>query len=54
MSFKRTEEYADPGSSIAAPHATGGMVIAALLFLWLVRKGFRGASVPGVGSVNLG
>lgn len=56
MSFKRVGEYdgmGAPGDRIATPHSAAIIVLGALLFLYMVRKGFRGFSVPGVGSVNV-
>lgn len=56
MSFKRVGEYdgnGQPGDRVATPHAAAAIVIGALIFLYLVRKGFRGLSVPGVGAVNV-
>lgn len=56
MSFKRVGEYDGSGTAgdkIGTPHSAAIFVIGALLFLYLVRKGFRGFSVPGVGSVNV-
>jgi hypothetical protein len=35
-------------------HAVGAIVIGCLLALILLRRGFRGVNVPGVGGVNLG
>jgi hypothetical protein len=39
-------------SSVDTPRATAGIVIGALVALWLLRKGFRGISVGGV-SANI-
>lgn len=35
-------------SSIDTPRAAAGLVIGALLALWILRRGFRGVSVGGV------
>lgn len=40
------------GGGFSTEHVAGGLVIAALIFLVLVRRGFRGVSVGGA-SVNL-
>jgi hypothetical protein len=41
-------------SGITTEYATGALVIACLVALILIRRGFRGVGVPGVGSLNLG
>lgn len=35
-------------------HAVAGLVIGCLVALILLRRGFRGVGMPGVGSVNIG
>jgi hypothetical protein len=40
--------------SLSTAHAAAVIVIAALVLLILIRKGFRGLTVPGVGSVKVG
>lgn len=39
--------------SMTTAHAAAAVVLGALLFLIIVRRGFRGVSVPGVGSVGI-
>jgi hypothetical protein len=41
-------------SGITTEYATGALVIACLVALILIRRGFRGVGVPGVGSLSLG
>lgn len=41
-------------SGITTEYATGALVIACLIALILVRRGFRGVGVPGVGNINIG
>lgn len=55
MSFARLREDdgLNRGGPIEVNHATAMIVGASLLFLILVRRGFRGFSVPGVGSINV-
>lgn len=36
------------------PMAVAGIVIGCVVALWLLRRGFRGVGIPGVGSVSLG
>ena len=40
--------------SMTTAHAAAAVVIGALVFLILIRRGFRGVGVPGVGGVSLG
>ncbi len=56
MSYPYGAEDTNPikSSGIDTPQMTGAIIIGALVFLWLVRRGFRGAKIPGVGSVNVG
>lgn len=42
------------GRGMSTEHAAAALVIASLLFLVAVRRGFRGVGVPGVGSLNVG
>lgn len=35
-------------SLLTTPHAAGVIVIGALVFLWLINRGFRGVSLGGV------
>lgn len=35
-------------------HAAGAIVIGSLFMLILIRRGFRGIGVPGVGSIGVG
>lgn len=39
---------------LSTEYAAGILVVACLLVLIVLRRGFRGISVPGVGSVNVG
>lgn len=36
------------------PYAVAGIVIGCVIALWLLRRGFRGVGIPGVGSLSLG
>lgn len=36
------------------PFAVAGIVIGCVVALWLLRRGFRGVGLPGVGSVSIG
>jgi hypothetical protein len=42
------------GGMFTTEHAAAVIVIGSLVFLILVRKGFRGLSVPGVGGAVIG
>jgi hypothetical protein len=42
------------GSGLTTEHAAAVVVIGSLVFLILIRRGFRGVGVPGVGGVKLG
>ncbi len=42
------------GSGLDTEHAAAIIVIGSLALLMLIRRGFRGIGVPGVGSVNIG
>lgn len=44
----------NPGQGFTTEHAAAVIIIGALVFLILVRRGFRGVGVPGVGGVSLG
>jgi hypothetical protein len=48
------DEMTNPikGTGFTTEHATAAIVIGALVLLILIRRGFRGLSVPGVGSVS--
>lgn len=37
-----------PGTGVTTPRAAAGLVIGALIALWLIRRGFRGVSLGGV------
>jgi hypothetical protein len=41
-------------SGLTTEHAAAVVVIGSLVFLILIRRGFRGVGVPGVGGVKLG
>lgn len=47
------EEYVN-SSAFGTEHAAAVLVIGALGMLMLVRRGFRGIGVPGVGGVHIG
>lgn len=42
------------GGGISTEYAAGALVLGCLLALILIRRGFRGVGVPGVGSVKVG
>ncbi len=48
------EDQTYPVSGMSTEHAAGFLIIGSLLFLMLVRRGFRGVGVPGVGAVSIG
>lgn len=50
------DDYTHPvkGGGFSTEHATGAIVIGAVLVLILIRRGFRGVSVPGVGGIGIG
>lgn len=41
-------------SGLSTEHAAAVLVIGSLALLMLIRRGFRGVGVPGVGSLNIG
>jgi hypothetical protein len=41
-------------TGLTTEHAAAVVVIGSLVFLILIRRGFRGVGVPGVGGVKLG
>lgn len=41
-------------SGITTEYATGALVIGCLVALILIRRGFRGVGVPGVGNLSIG
>lgn len=41
-------------TSYSTEHAAAVIIIGALGMLILIRRGFRGIGVPGVGAVNIG
>lgn len=41
-------------SAITTEYATGALVIACLVALIFIRRGFRGVGLPGVGSLSVG
>lgn len=45
----RDDEYPVGNSMLDTPRAAAGVVIGALVFLILVRRGFRGVNLGGVG-----
>lgn len=42
------------GAGLTTEHAAAVVVIGSLVALILVRRGFRGVGIPGVGGVRLG
>lgn len=43
------------GQGVKTEYAAAGLVIGALVALWLIRRGFGiGAGIPGVASVKIG
>lgn len=42
------EQYAVQTSGLDTPRAAAGLVIGAVLALWLIARGFRGVSAGGV------
>jgi hypothetical protein len=42
------------GGGLSTEHAAAVVVLGSLVFLILIRRGFRGVGVPGVGGVKLG
>lgn len=48
------QDNVSDGRSLSVEHAAVIVVVSALVFLILVRRGFRGIGVPGVGNVGLG
>lgn len=49
MSYPYGDEMTNPiKGGIDSPQMAGALIIGALVFLILVRRGFRGASVAGV------
>lgn len=45
----RQDEYAVSTNGFDTPYAAAGIVLGSLLALILIRRGFRGVSVGGVG-----
>lgn len=41
-------------SGLTTEHAAGAIIIGSLIFLIVIRRGFRGIAVPGVGTVGVG
>lgn len=41
------------GTGITTEYAVGGLVLGCLIALILIRRGFRGINIPGVGSAGL-
>lgn len=39
---------------IGTEHAVAGLVLGCLIALILIRRGFRGISIPGVGGASVG
>lgn len=53
MSFRNQEEWNGKTSSVSTQHAAAIVVSIAFLLLILIRRGFRGLSVPGVASLKV-
>jgi hypothetical protein len=49
-----TEHPVKGVSGITTEYATAALVIGCLIALILIRRGFRGVGIPGVGGVKLG
>lgn len=47
------EENPVKATGISTEHVVAGLVLGCLLALILIRRGFRGVGVPGIGSVGL-
>ena len=41
-------------SGVTTERAVAGIVLGCLAALWLLRRGFRGINIPGVGSASVG
>lgn len=57
MAYGNYDDGRNPVSSVngfSTEHAAAVIVIGALVFLVLIRRGFRGVGVPGVGRVGIG
>lgn len=48
------DDKAPMGGMFTTEHAAAVVVIGALVFLIVVRKGFRGIAIPGVGGAVIG
>lgn len=53
MSFKGSEDFNGKFSNMGSNHAAAIILAVCLAFLYLIRRGFRGLSVPGLGSVKV-
>jgi hypothetical protein len=42
------------GAGLSTEHAAAVVVIGSLVFLILIRRGFRGVGIPGVGGIKVG
>lgn len=50
---EETQNVRVPGI-MDTPYAVAGIVIGCVLALWLLRRGFRGVGIPGVGNLSIG
>lgn len=41
-------------NGVTTERAVAGIVIGCVIALWLLRRGFRGVGIPGVGGVSIG
>lgn len=48
MPIMQDQEYAVSNSKFDTPYAAAGLVLGAMLALYLIRRGFRGVSAGGV------
>ena len=42
------------GSGMNTEQAAAALIIGSLLFLFMIRRGFRGVGAPGIGGVRIG
>lgn len=52
--YSRDNEHPVKGGGMNTEHAVAGIVIGCVIALVLLRRGFRGVGIPGVGSVKVG
>ncbi len=52
--MRYTDESPVTGATgVTTERAVAGLVLGCLAALWLIRRGFRGIGIPGVGSASL-